>query len=69
MAEDKDTTQQAPNHSRIGIMKRRWTSREDAPPAKAPMIKIDDAVDGVVDATQSGIKRRSVFRRIGALLP
>ncbi|MEK7289354.1 MAG: tetratricopeptide repeat protein [Planctomycetota bacterium] len=66
MAEDKDTTQQA-RITAESILEKAMDVQEDAPPAKAPMIKIDDAVDGVVDATQSGIKRRSVFRRIGVV--
>ncbi len=62
MAEDKDTNQQA-----RAILEKAMDVQEDGPPAKEPMIKIDDAVDGVVDATQSGIKRRSVFRRLGVV--
>ena len=42
--------------------------REEATPVKESMIKIDDAVDGVVDATQAGIKRRSLFRRFGIVV-
>ena len=32
------------------------------------MMKIDDAVDGVVDAVQGGFKRRSLFRRLGIVV-
>lgn len=66
MAEDKDPSQQA-RITAESILEQAMDVLEDAPPAKEPMIKIDDAVDGVVDATQSGIKRRSRFRRLGVV--
>ncbi len=65
MAEDKDTTQLQARITAEAILEKAMDVQEDTPPVKKPMVKIDDAVDGVVDATQSGIKRRSVFRRLG----
>ena len=41
---------------------------EGAQPVKKSMMKIDDAVDGVVDAVQGGFKRRSLFRRLGIVV-
>ena len=41
---------------------------EEAQPVKKSMLKIDDAVDGVVDAVQGGFKRRSLFRRLGIVV-
>ena len=67
MAEDKDPNQQA-RITAESILEKAMDVQEDAPPAKEPMVKIDDAVDGVVDATQSGVKRRSVFRRVGVVV-
>jgi len=63
-AQDQNPTQQAqetpepPPDSVLDV-------HEEALLAKERMMKIDDAVDGLVDAAQAGIKRRSLFRRFG----
>ena len=63
----QNPTQQALNTEK-SILEKAMDVHEDAPTAKEPMVKIDDAVGGVVDAAQGGIKRRSLFRRFGIVV-